>query len=190
MHWCLQQLLSLYNNICIIIFTQIWVQSFNNLDILQSSIFIKLVLTRLVFILILLVEQQFFWWNTFRIRIRHCFGFTNLPVILFPMNSALVAPWTSFSERVSKHLILEQYPIFFSNIWHKTISFDIFSCFWFYKITCHFKLLISNVKLTLSFISNVLPFRSVKTVCCQTDSWFQVLAILAYIALFLALIFN
>ena len=74
--------------------------------------------------------------------------------------------WKQFSQLLVQ--FLQQYSLIFSHIcwinfwaWQKSISFDIFSCSWFYKVTCHFFILISNVNLTLSSISNGLPFWSV-----------------------------
>ena len=72
--------------------------------------------------------------------------------------------WKQFLETLL--LFQQQYPIIVFHILldrflandKKSISFDIFSCFWFYRITCHPYLLIRNIKLTQFSVSNGLPF--------------------------------
>ena len=77
-------------------------------------------------------------------------------------NVAPVAFWKEFLF----HLIL-LFLTLFNNLfrqildkmsleWQKSMSFDIYSCFWWYRIACHFHLLISNFKLKLSFYANCL----------------------------------
>ena len=53
--------------------------------------------------------------------------------------------------------------------WWKSISFKIFSCFLFYRISHHFYLLISSVKLTLSSISNSLSFWTVNLITISSN---------------------
>ena len=50
------------------------------------------------------------------------------------------------------------------------ISFNKFSWSWFYRISPDFYLLISNVKLTLSCISNDVPFLSVNVMIISSNS--------------------
>ena len=51
-----------------------------------------------------------------------------------------------------------------------SFDFNVFSCSWFYRISLHFYLLISNVKLTLSSILNSLPFWSVNVIIISLNS--------------------
>ena len=85
--------------------------------------------------------------------------------ILFPKYSP--ALWTIFW----KHLIFYRVIVFyiFSQM-IKSISSNIYSCFWFYRISHLFYLLISNVKLTLSSISNGQTFWSVNAIIHSTNS--------------------
>ena len=92
-------------------------------------------------------------------------GFCFLLLSLFELvtPSAILCPknlrvlWTSFLKgfsRVSNNCFL----YFLANN-KNPYPFNMFFCSWFYRILCHFYfLLISNVKLILSSISNGLPF--------------------------------
>ena len=91
------------------------------------------------------------------------FGFLILLAILVTLDSpvASVALCVTFWKQFLEHQVLFwwQYSIAFTHICRlnflemiKIHTFDIFS--WLYRITCHFYLLTSNVKLTLPSISN------------------------------------
>ena len=97
------------------------------------------------------------------------FDLVTASMILFSKNSP--ALWTLSLEAVfrTSSLVFNNYFFILSCRWWKSKSFNIFSCSWFYRILphcqtrrmCHFYLLVSNVKLNLSSISNSLPFWSV-----------------------------
>ena len=85
--------------------------------------------------------------------------------ILFPKYSP--ALWATFLENLVLYLIIVSY--IFSQMIENHIL-NIFSCSCFYRILRHFYLLISNVKLTWSFVSNGLPFWSVNVMIVSSNS--------------------
>lgn len=132
--------------------------------------FVKLVLNREVYIVLSLVQQLFLQL------------FLNLHHILFLIDSLVASPalQTSFLDSVfassspdfvaiSNSFFLLLPRNFFAND-KKPHLFHVFSSFWFYKIGCHLYLLISNVKLILSSISNGLPFSFLNLIVMPSNS--------------------
>ena len=121
------------------------------------------------------ISYIFFWWN-------NCFFnrflFDNFIIvwlcycicIFFPISSPSL--WTTFFCKQSlQHLALYPVTVFyiFSRM-TKIHTFNIFFCFWFYRILLYSYLLISNVKLNLSYISNGLLFWSVNVMIVSSNS--------------------
>ena len=87
------------------------------------------------------------------------FGFTILSLIFFPISSPVASAtlWASFSKAVciaSSHVLIAVFNTCFSYFLDRFLTNDKNP----YRITYHFYLLISNVRLTLFSISNDLPF--------------------------------
>ena len=120
-----------------------------------------------MFLLLFLVEYLF---------PQHFLGFHQLHVLVLQFCQQFYFLWIHllvqlliglFWKQFLEHLVLYVFFVFFlifSHEWSKFLSFNIFFCSWFYRISLHFYFLISNVKLTLSSICNAPPFWSVNSV--------------------------